>query len=51
MRIEREPAMSHQPHDPVQRLNEHHADDLLAVARALDAVARATITRRAWVAP
>ena len=27
--------MSHQPHDPVQRLNEHHAEDLLAVARAL----------------
>ena len=22
------------PHDPVQRLNEHHAEDLLAVARA-----------------
>lgn len=28
--------MSHrQHHDPIQRLNEHHADDLLVIARAL----------------
>jgi hypothetical protein len=26
--------MSHGRHDPVQRLNDHHADDLLVLARA-----------------
>jgi hypothetical protein len=26
--------MSREPHDAVERLNQHHADDLLAVARA-----------------
>ena len=38
--------MSHrQLHDPVQRLNDHHADDLLAVARAFGGHPDATSAR------
>lgn len=32
-------------HDPVQRLNDHHADDLLAVARAFGGQPDATSAR------
>ncbi len=32
-------------HDPIQRLNEHHCDDLLAVARAFGGAPTATSAR------
>ena len=45
--------MSHIPHDPVRRLNDHHAEELLAVARAFGApdatAARATRVHEAGV--
>jgi len=43
--------MSHGPHDPVQRLNDHHADDLLAIARAFGGVPDTTSARAEHVEP
>lgn len=37
--------MSPQRHDPVERLNDHHADDLLAVARVFGGCSDATSER------
>ena len=38
-------------HDPVQRLNEHHADDLLALARTLGGHPDAASARAEHVGP
>jgi len=38
-------------HDPVERLNEHHADDLLAVARTLGGDPDATSARAEHIGP
>lgn len=40
-----------QPHDPVQRLNDHHGDDLLAVARTLGGHPDATSARAEHIGP
>lgn len=44
--------MSHRRHhDPVQRLNDHHGDDLLAIAQAFGGHADATAARAERVGP
>jgi len=41
--------MNHGPHDPVQRVNDKHAEELLAVARSLGSHPEATSARAARV--
>lgn len=41
--------MNQTPHNPVDRLNDHHADDLLAVARAFAGHPTATTARATHV--